>query len=54
MTNAGAMVLFHFNPKEQPADFQKSVSEPGTDAARARESNYARLQRQLGSMIQSL
>jgi hypothetical protein len=54
MTNAGAMVLFQFNPNEQPADVQKSVSEPGTDPARARESNYARLQQQSASMIQSL
>jgi len=40
--------------KEQIADFQKSLSELGTDPASARESNYASLQQQLGSMIQSL
>ena len=40
--------------KEQIADFQKSLSELGTDPASASESNYASLQQQLGSMIQSL
>ncbi|MGD8629837.1 MAG: YfdX family protein [Gammaproteobacteria bacterium] len=40
--------------KEQIADFQKSLSELATDPASARESNYASLQQQLGSMIQSL
>jgi hypothetical protein len=40
--------------KEQIADFQKSLSVLGTDPASARESNYASLQQQLGSMIQSL
>jgi hypothetical protein len=45
---------FNSTRKEQPADFLKSVSGPGTDPAGARESIYARLQQQSASMIQSL
>jgi len=40
--------------KEQIADLQKAVDELGTDPAGTRESNYATVQQQLDSMIQSL
>lgn len=40
--------------KVQIADLRKAVSELGTDPASTRESGYATLQQQLGSMIQSL